>query len=185
MLAYKAVYGQSLFDVCLNTYGTFDYLAKLLIDNNVENIDITPYSGQIFNWDEMLVADQQVNITSQNSKIIYATSVIKNGSVLSVIESKSQGGGISIPNYYQPPNQISIAKYQITLETEYIAEGGETEILISDLIGASIIQITRETQPLKINEFSFNTNNGQITFIVSPLNEYETIYIIYSKMITE
>ena len=68
MLQIKALNGQSIFDLCLQTYGSFDYLRKLMDDNNVENID-TPIQGQSFTWDETLLP----NITLQNDGAVLAT----------------------------------------------------------------------------------------------------------------
>ena len=34
MIQYTAIDGQSLLDVCLNTYGSFDSLIELILDNN-------------------------------------------------------------------------------------------------------------------------------------------------------
>jgi hypothetical protein len=71
MLTYNALNGQSIFDVCLNTYGTIDNMRKLLDDNNIDSIDIIPFSGQTFIWDEALVND--ANILSSNPSLIMAT----------------------------------------------------------------------------------------------------------------
>jgi hypothetical protein len=95
MLQYKAVEGQSLLDICLNTYGGLDLMSKLLQDNNIENINITPFSGQSFVWDETLTIDQAVNQTSQNSNIIYATEYLHNSPAMGVISG--DGGSVVIP----------------------------------------------------------------------------------------
>lgn len=60
-MLFNAVEGQSLIDVCLNTYGSLDYMYKLLQDNAVENIDGDVVSGQAFVWDDSLVFNQAVN----------------------------------------------------------------------------------------------------------------------------
>jgi len=183
MTTYSAIYGQSIFDVCLNTYGSLDYLLRLITDNDIPNINYTPFSGQKFTWDETLTADQAVNQTSQNGHIIYATATLKNSSVISVVKV-SEGQGFEVPQYTKPVNDASLNYYQITLESQYVAAGGESSFTVSDLIGGSIIQITRETQPLKNYAYSFNSNVGQITLAGAPLDQYETVYIIYSKIIT-
>jgi hypothetical protein len=178
MLPIKALYGQSILDICLQTYGSLDYLSKLIQDNGLDNINVVPFSGQIFAWDES-ITDKKL----QNGNIIFATGALKNGNVLSIVETSLQGGGISIPNYYQPPNPVEpLLKYQKTLEVQYIAGGGETILVLTDLIGAEIVQITRETQPLRTNEFGFNPNLGKFTF-VNPLTQSETLYIIYTVVV--
>lgn len=182
MTTYKSIYGQSIFDVCLNTYGTIDYLLKLITDNDIENINYTPYSGQEFTWDETLTSDQAVNQTSQNANIIYATATLFNASVLSVVRI-ADGEGFEVPTYYQPINQGDLNKYQVTLEYQYTAGDIESSISIADLINADIVQITRETQPLKTSDYQFNKNTGQITLTGNPLEQYEMLYIIYTKYI--
>lgn len=186
MLQFTAIEGQSLWDVCLNTYGSFDNIIKLLQDNNVDNINVSPISGQVFNWDETLVQDQAVNQRSSNSKIIYATKVLLNGSVLSIIKGGSNstlsGTGAGVP--WTPQNPGSMIKYQKTAEVQFIGAGGETSVILSELIGSSIVQITREIQPLKTADYGFNPANGQVTLSGNPLGASETLYIIYGQIIT-
>ena len=182
MLQTKSVYGQSIFDICLQTYGSFDYLRKLLDDNGIENIDQVPASGQVFNWDETISTN--ANQISSNSNVILATGVLKNSSVLSVVE-ENEAIGIVFPVYNQPSNPVIGKKYEVTLETQYIAGGGETSIILTELIGSSIVQLNREIQPQRKDTYSLNINTGRITFTSDPLAETETIYIIYTKIVSE
>lgn len=188
MLQYKAIEGQSIWDIVLNTYGSFDYIVKLLTDNNLANANVVPYSGQIFIWDETLVADQIINQISQNSKIIYATKVLANGSVLSIVKNGTEGqiitGGNSLPYEPSNPNPANMIKYQKTFELQYTAIGGESFAILPELIGASIIQVTREIQPLKTSEYSLNTNTGQLNIIGNVLASGETLYIIAGIILT-
>ena len=99
MLNYKSVQGQSIYDVCLNTYGSFDFLLKLMQDNNIESIDVEPYSGQVFTWDETLTVDQVANQISSNSGIIYATKITPNQTMPTIISGDSNNvvvGGANI-----------------------------------------------------------------------------------------
>lgn len=183
MLQVKAVSGQSIFDLCLQTYSTFDLLSKFIQDNKISDINQVPLSGQSYVWDETLSENQNVNLISQNSNVILATSVLPNGSVLSVIKGQSENTAIGNQSvYYQPVNSANITKYEKTLETQYIAGGGETFIILPELIGASIVQISREIQPQRDAYISFNANNGKITFNNDPLVTTETIFIIYTLM---
>lgn len=75
------------------------------------------------------------------------------------------------------PNKLGFY-YQNTLSTQYVASGGESSVIISDLINATIIQITRETQPLATADYTFDYTNGQINF-TNPLTQYEKVFIIY------
>ena len=73
MSTFNSFDGQSLFDVCLNTYGTFDYLYKLLQDSNVPSIDTPVRTQQSFTWDSTLIFDQAVYRTTTLSGDIFAT----------------------------------------------------------------------------------------------------------------
>ena len=69
MQIFTAISGSTIYDVCLNTYGSLDFLTKLMIDNNFGSIDNYPENGQQFMFDETLV----VNKTVQQINIKYAT----------------------------------------------------------------------------------------------------------------
>jgi len=63
MQQYNAIDGQSLHDVCLNTYGTLDNFYRLLQDNNILNADAYINTGQAFSWDDSLQNSVQSGIT--------------------------------------------------------------------------------------------------------------------------
>jgi hypothetical protein len=69
---YQAINGQSIYDICLMNYGTFDLLYKLVSENMV-SIDDPIVSGQQFTWDETLSVNPSVNTTLTNNNIILAT----------------------------------------------------------------------------------------------------------------
>lgn len=73
MSTYSAINGQTLSDICLNTYGSMDYYYKLLQDNNIENADVVPVTGQLFEWDETLIVDTNIHKTITLNNIKYAT----------------------------------------------------------------------------------------------------------------
>lgn len=68
MQVFKAVENSTIYDVCLNTYGTLNLLVKLMVDNSFVGVNYYPTAGQEFTFDETLVANQA---TAQNIK--YAT----------------------------------------------------------------------------------------------------------------
>lgn len=70
---YKAVLGQSMLDVCLNTYQTLDYLYKLVIDSGITDINYIPKSGDVFLYDKSLVS-QNTTVTRTVINNTYATS---------------------------------------------------------------------------------------------------------------
>lgn len=55
MTKFIAVSNSTIYDVCLNTYGSLNYLAKLMNDNNFEGVNTYPENGQEFLFDETLV----------------------------------------------------------------------------------------------------------------------------------
>ena len=69
---YKAINGQSIYDICLMTYGTFDYLFKL-VSENLTSIEDVIVSGKIFTWDTTLSINPNTNQTLSNNNIIFAT----------------------------------------------------------------------------------------------------------------
>ena len=81
MKEFIAISNSTIYDVCMNTYGSLDYLVKLMNDNNHLGVDINPTNGQIFMYDDSLVNKiSDVNnsnnslINSNLAQIKYATS---------------------------------------------------------------------------------------------------------------
>jgi hypothetical protein len=75
MSTFYAVDGSTLFDVCLNTYGSLDFFYKLLLDNNIPNANYTPKTGESFNYDETLIVEEQTSRTITLGGIKYATAI--------------------------------------------------------------------------------------------------------------
>jgi hypothetical protein len=78
---YTAHQGQTIYDVCLMTYGSLGSLFKLMQDNSFPGVNNYPYAGQKFNWDDTLVFDEKVYITNSTAGINYATRQGINGSI--------------------------------------------------------------------------------------------------------
>lgn len=89
MLVYKSIQGQSIYDVCLNTYGSLDYLTKLLSDNGIDSVDTYPTVNQEFIWDNTFVADALRNQVNNNGNITYATAIHPNQIAKSTVENDS------------------------------------------------------------------------------------------------
>lgn len=113
MSQYKCVEGQSLEDICLQTYGSLDFILKLIQDNGFDNINSQPYSGQLIIWDELLNTDQQVFQNNQSGSITYATKYQDNIPVDTVItgtpgaqiagsNGAGEPGGVVIPGGMLP-----------------------------------------------------------------------------------
>jgi hypothetical protein len=74
MTKFTAITGSSILDVCLNTYGNLNYLAKLMNDNGIEGINTRPTAGQVFEFDEKLVSTQNNGAINQNYNIVQSIS---------------------------------------------------------------------------------------------------------------
>jgi hypothetical protein len=75
MQQYKSINGQSIQDVCLSTYGSLDYIYKLIQDSGVESIEYVPKSGDVFLYDLSLTVNNNINRT-RYGYIAYATSAL-------------------------------------------------------------------------------------------------------------
>lgn len=186
MQTYTAVEGQSIYDVCLNTYGSLDFVLKMLQDSGVSDINQSPYSGQIFSFDPEMVVDQGINrqLTVTNTR--YATAYSKLGSVYyTVIDSGVKG--LPNNNYNPPPDpNSSTTMYEIVGNAQYTAGAdGEATINLTDLKGKSIVQIEKDIMPLKENQWLWNTNSGTLTLQNGgQMSSGETLFILWSQMIT-
>ena len=70
---YKANSGQSLIDVCLNTYGTTDYIYKLIQDSGIDNLDYVPVTGDVFKYDISLTVNSDTSRTQVITDTRFAT----------------------------------------------------------------------------------------------------------------
>jgi hypothetical protein len=70
---YKARAGQSLFDVCLNTYGSLDFIYTLMVDNSISDISYQPTTGQVFEYDISQVVSPVISRTISTSEVRYST----------------------------------------------------------------------------------------------------------------
>jgi hypothetical protein len=80
MREFVAIDGSTIYDVCLNTYGTLNRLGKLMDDNNHPGVNAYPTAGQIFLYDENLVniqtnqnLNQNYTVSAGSAQIKYAT----------------------------------------------------------------------------------------------------------------
>lgn len=73
-MLYVSKEGQSIYDVCLQTYGTLEYLFKLIRDNNIGSVSAQFFHKEFF-FDEDLVEDYLLYSKINNENINYITSV--------------------------------------------------------------------------------------------------------------
>jgi hypothetical protein len=190
MRTYKAIAGQSIYDVCLQTYGTLDLIYKMMQDNGVNGLNEPVLSGQAFVWDESLVQDQQLNAAFVASGKIYATDVSNYGSVFYVINNT----GSIVPNNpgtpYLPPSNTE-NQYQMVLSTSFTSNQDNLtsftplDINGNTLVGFDIVQIELNIQPLKASDFVWNKSFGVCTLLNGlTIDNGSTAYILYSKIVT-
>ncbi|RYD57296.1 MAG: hypothetical protein EOP56_08275 [Sphingobacteriales bacterium] len=56
---YRTLSEQSVYDICLNTYGTLDLLSKLMTDNGISSVSRKLPQGSSIRYDERYVNDQK------------------------------------------------------------------------------------------------------------------------------
>ena len=161
MTTYTAVSGSTIYDVCLNTYGSLDFLSKLMIDNNFGSINNYPQNGQEFIYDETLGYAVQAYL----GPVKYATRF--NNSILT--------------------HDDDMIKYERNIEYQYTAVAdGENIIIIPALIGAlRILSIVNEIRGMMTADYSFDPNTGQISLLNGiTLGAGQTLFIVYTVLIT-
>lgn len=77
MTEFIAVANSTMLDVCLNTYGSLNRMVKLMVDNNIPNVNYRPYAGQVFLFDENLVVTQTNQSLNQNYNVLNTVSKTK------------------------------------------------------------------------------------------------------------
>lgn len=80
MKEFVAVSNSTIYDVCLSTYGSLNYLGKLMNDNDHAGVDLYPTNGQIFRYDSNLVNVPSMqsltgsfSVNAGQSQVKYAT----------------------------------------------------------------------------------------------------------------
>jgi len=190
MRIYSAIAGQSIYDVCLQTYGSLDYLYKLMQDNGVEGLDEQIYSRQEFTWDDSLVVNQLINAAFSATNQLYSTDMTSLGNVYFVTQ---QSPIIGIPNVpsapYVPP--VAAGIYTVILSTSFTSnQDGITQVTPLDinsnnLIGYDIVQVEREIKPLFNTDWSWNKATGVLSLLNGKtIDAGESLFILYSKTVS-
>ena len=187
MTTYYSIAGQSIYDVCLQTYGSMDFVYKLMQDNAFLGLDATVSSGQPFLWDSSLVVGQQLYQQNVATGTLYATSVSSLGSVFYVVNN---GNSIVTPGNGQPYNPPSpVKKQQMVLGTSYTSSVDNTTVVNpvdingNPLTGFDIVQIEKEIKPLKASQYVWNSALNTLTLIGITVDQNESLFILYSKLV--
>lgn len=191
MKSFTAISGQSIQDICLNTYQSLDYLVKLMLDNNHPGINEYPPSGKKFNYDDTLVVDANLSASNNTKGTIYSTAMKNNGSVL--VTTPISGPSSSPYQPYQIPNTSSTPSpnyskyYMQTLEAEYTSgNDGLTSISLPGLVNCDLVQLIKEIQPLLKKQWLWNKTSGLLTLQNgASLDAGQTLYITYNQLITQ
>lgn len=188
---YNAVNGQSIFDVCLNTYGTLDRLIKQLVDSGAgQGVNDIPASGQVYVYDDELVEAAAVNQQYLLTAVRYVTLNGTNGQTYYVI---NQNTPRPIPPGNQPPivtppnpddmiTQVNGAQF-------ISGADGTTIITLMDkdgnsMIGNDLIQIEKEVRPIVNANWVWNKSTGILTLINGEaVDKGQTLFYLYSKVV--
>lgn len=172
MQTYYALEGQTIYDVCLNTYQTLDQLYKLVNDNSFGSVDNMVISGSAFVWDDTLVLNGQQQSTNAAQGVNYATEIL---------------------NYDGNGNNFIIAdmgKYSQTYNASFLSNADGTTVIVptddngNTLIGCTIVQIEHEIKPYTSSDFSFDPQTGTLTLLNgNTCDKGQLLSIIYSKII--
>lgn len=159
IVSFTAVDQSTIWDVLNNTYGTPDDIVKLMMDNNFPNINTYPVKGQIFNFDDTIVENQN-NLQSNLSQTKFAT------------------------RQRTTTNESNMIYYEQTLEAEYTSnEDGTTVVnLVGSVpIGARILWVEKEIAPIKSANYSFNATSTILTLSGgATVDNGQTLYILYA-----
>lgn len=75
LVVFKAIAGQSIDDVVLNTYGTVNLRGKLISDNGVDNINGITATGDEFVFDTDFIADQNMYDQIVANRLFFRTGI--------------------------------------------------------------------------------------------------------------
>lgn len=188
---YKAVNGQSIYDVCLNTYGTLDRLVKQLVDSGAgQGVNSIPASGQVYVYDDDLVVDLAVSQAYLLTAIRYATANGTNGQTYYII---NQNEPPTVPPGTLPPIVPPINPNDMITQVngaQFVSGAdGTTVITLMDkdgnsMIGNDLIQIEKEIRPIVNANWVWNKFTGTLTLINGEVvDNGQTLFYLYSKVV--
>lgn len=188
---YKAVNGQSIFDICLNTYGTLDRLIKQLVDSGAgQGVNDIPASGQVYVYDDDLIEAAAVNQAYLLTSTRYATINGTNGQTYYII---NQNLPPVAPPGSTPPIVPPINPDDMITQvngTQFISGADGTTVITpldkdgNSMIGCDIVQVEKEIRPIVNANWVWNKSSGILTLTNGEaVDNGQTLFIIYSKVI--
>jgi hypothetical protein len=188
---YNAVNGQSIYDVCLNTYGTLDRLIKQLVDSGgTQGVNDMPASGRVYVYDDELVAARSVNQAYLLTSIRYATANGTNGQTYYII---NQNQPQVVPPGTLPPIVPPINPDDMITQVngaQFVSGADGTVVMTlmdkdgNSMIGNDLIQIEKEIRPIINANWVWNKTAGILTLINGEtVDNGQTLFYLYSKVI--
>jgi hypothetical protein len=188
---YNAVNGQSIYDICLNTYGTLDRLIKQLVDSGAnQGVDSVPASGQVYVYDDELAIPLAVNQAFLLTSVRYATVNGTNGQTYYII---NQNLPPVVPPGTQPPIVTPPNPDDMITQvngTQFISGADGTTIITpldkdgNSMIGCDIVQVEKEVRPIINANWVWNKTSGVLTLTNGEtLDNAQVLFIIYSKVV--
>lgn len=188
---YKSVNGQSIYDVCLNTYGTLDQLIKQLVDSGAgQGVNDVPASGQEYVYDDDMVVAQAVNQAYLLTATRYATVNGTNGQTYYII---NQNLPPTIPPGSQPPIVTPLNPDDMITQVngaQFVSGADGTVVMTlmdkdgNSMIGNDLIQIEKEIRPIVNANWVWNKFTGTLTLINGEVvDNGQTLFYLYSKVI--
>jgi hypothetical protein len=188
---YKAVNGQSIFDVCLNTYGTLDRLIKQLVDSGAgQGVNNIPASGQVYVYDDELVEDQAVSQAYLLTGVRYATINGTNGQTYYILNQNNPPVvPPGVPPTVVPPVNPDDMITQVS-GAQFVSGADGTNVMTlmdkdgNSMIGNDLIQIEKEIRPVINANWVWNKTTGILTLINGEaVDAGQTLFYLYSKII--
>lgn len=72
---FKAIEGQSVIDLCLNTYCSINELPRFLKENNIDNINGVSKTLDSFVYDSTYIADQLISNQIEQNGFLFRTGI--------------------------------------------------------------------------------------------------------------
>lgn len=180
-----------MFDICLNTYGTLDRIIKQLVDSGgTQGVNAVPASGQVFVYDDDLVADQLVNQAYLLTGIRYATINGTNGQTYYIVNQNPPKTTPEAQPPIVPPINPDDMITQVAGAQFVSGADGTTVMTLMDkdgnsMIGNDLIQVEKEIRPIINANWVWNKSTGTLTLINGDaVDNGQTLFYLYSKVVS-